>query len=193
MRSRRPVRFAPVLAGLLLLASGVYTPSGLAQSARQSALPSPEQFFGFQMGADRKLANWDKLHEYYQLLAKSSNKVKLVELGKTSEGRPYLALFISSPANLAKLDQYKQLNARLADPRGLSEAEARKVVAEARTVVIQSFALHSSEVAASQTAAEFVYDSLNRTDEEAQRMLDNVISIVAPSINPDGTQMIADW
>ena len=193
MRSRRPVRFAPVLAGLLLLASGVYTPSGLAQSARQSALPSPEQFFGFQMGADRKLANWDKLHEYYQLLAKSSNKVKLVELGKTSEGRPYLALFISSPANLAKLDQYKQLNARLADPRGLSEAEARKVVAEARAVVIQSFALHSSEVAASQTAAEFVYDSLNRTDEEAQRMLDNVISIVAPSINPDGTQMIADW
>ena len=193
MRSRRPVRFAPVLAGLLLLAAGVYTPSGLAQSARQSALPSPEQFFGFQMGADRKLANWDKLHEYYQLLAKSSNKVKLVELGKTSEGRPYLALFISSPANLAKLDQFKQLNARLADPRGLSEAEARKVVAEARAVVIQSFALHSSEVAASQTAAEFVYDSLNRTDEEAQRMLDNVISIVAPSINPDGTQMIADW
>ena len=145
------------------------------------------------MGADRKLANWDKLHEYYQLLAKSSNKMKLVELGKSSEGRPYLALFISSPANLAKLDQFKQLNARLADPRGLSEAEAKKIVAEGRAVVIQSFALHSSEVAASQTAAEFVYDSLSRTDEEAQRMLDNVISIVMPSINPDGTQMIADW
>ena len=89
MRSRRPVRFAPALAGLLLLAAGVYTPSGLAQSARPSALPSPEQFFGFQMGADRKLANWDKLLEYYQLLAKGSNRVKLVELGKTSEGRPY--------------------------------------------------------------------------------------------------------
>jgi hypothetical protein len=197
MRSRRPARLATIAAGLLLLGSGVYTRSGVAQTARQAArqaaLPSPEQFFGFQMGADRKLANWDKLHEYYQLLAKSSTKMKLVELGKTSEGRPYLALFISSPANLAKLDHYKQLNARLADPRGLSEAEARKVVAESRAVVIQSFALHSSEVAASQTAAEFVYDSLNRADEEAQRMLDNVISIVTPSINPDGTQMIADW
>jgi hypothetical protein len=145
------------------------------------------------MGADRKLAGWDKLHEYYQLLAKSSNKMRLVELGKTSEGRPYIALFISSSANLAKLDHYKQLNARLADPRGLSEGDAKKLVAEAKTVIIQSFGLHSSEVAAAQTAAEFVHDSLTRTDPEAQQILDNVISIVMPSINPDGTQMIADW
>ena len=159
----------------------------------QSTVPSPEQFFGFQMGADRKLADWNKLHEYYQLLAKSSNKLRLVELGKTSEGRPYIALFISSPANLAKLDHYKQINARLADPRGLSEAEGKKLAAEGKAVIIQSFGLHSSEVAASQTAAELVYDSLTRTDTEAQQILDNVISIVMPSINPDGTQMIADW
>jgi hypothetical protein len=185
MTSRRTVRIVPGLIACLLTIS--------LQAETQPALPSPEQFFGFQMGADRKLANWDKLHEYYQTLARGSNKLRLVELGKTSEGRPYLALFISSPANLAKLDHYKQLNARLADPRGLSESEARKVVAEAKAVVIQSFALHSSEVAASQTAAEFVYDSLTRTDTEAQQILDNVISIVMPSINPDGTQMIADW
>jgi hypothetical protein len=145
------------------------------------------------MGADRKLANWDKLLEYYRQLAKTSTRMRLVELGKSSEGRPYVAIFISSPAQLSKLDHYRQLNARLADPRGLSEADAKKVVAEAKAVVIQSFALHSSEVAASQTAAEFVYDAVTRTDEEAQRMLDNVISIVVPSINPDGTQMIADW
>lgn len=74
-----------------------------APALAQSSLPSPEQFFGFRMGADRKLADWNRLHEYYQTLAKASNKVKLVELGKSSEGRPYIALFISSPANLAKL------------------------------------------------------------------------------------------
>ena len=190
---RCAVRLVPFVFGLLLAGSGFYTRTGNAQGAQSVALASPEKFFGFRMGADRKLANWDKLHEYYQLLAKNSNKVKLVELGKTSEGRPYIALFISAPANLAKLDHYQKLNARLADPRGLPEAEGQKVAAEARAVVIQSFALHSSEVAASQTAAEFVYDSLTRTDDEAQRMLDNVISIVVPSINPDGTQMIADW
>jgi hypothetical protein len=189
---RRSRSAAAIVLGLVL--AGSWAPDiGRAQAPAAPALPAPEKFFGFQMGADRKLANWDKLHEYYQLLAKSSNRMRLVELGKTSEGRPYIALFISSPANLAKLDQYRQMNARLADPRGLPEAEARKLVADAKAVVIQSFALHSSEVAASQTAAEFVYDSLTRTDAEATRILDNVISIVAPSINPDGTQMIADW
>lgn len=188
--SLRSIRALLVLA---LLVAGAATQSAavLAQSA--PALPSPEKFFGFQMGADRKLANWDKLHEYYQALAKGSNRVKLVELGKSSEGRPFIALFISSPANLAKLDQYQQINARLADPRGLSEAEVRKLVADGKAVTIQSFALHSSEVAASQTAAEFVYDSLTRSDDEAMRNLDQVINIVLPSINPDGTQMIADW
>jgi hypothetical protein len=119
--------------------------------------------------------------------------MKLVELGKSSEGRPFIALFISAPANLAKLDEYREINAKLADPRGLSEAEGRRLAATGKAVIIQSFALHSSEVAAAQTAAEFVYDSVSRTDPEALRNLDNVISIVLPSINPDGTQMIADW
>src|SRR5690606_29989104 len=155
--------------------------AGVGVEGRQ-ALQTPEQFFGFEMGADRKLANWDRLLEYYRLLAKSSDKMELVELGKTSEGRPYIALFISSPANLAKLEQYREMNAKLADPRGVPQAELDRIVAEGKAVVIQSFALHSSEVAASQTAAEFVYDSLSRTDSEAQRILDNVISIVMPSI-----------
>lgn len=165
----------------------------IAQAQTAATLPSPETFFGFQMGADRKLANWDRLLDYYQTLAKGSNKLRLVELGKSSEGRPYIALFISSPANLAKLDHYKTINARLADPRGVSAAEARKLTAEGKAVIIQSFALHSNEVAAAQTAAEYVFDSLTRTDAEAHAILDNVISIVMPSINPDGTQMIADW
>ena len=173
-----------------MLWSGLPASSAHAQTA---GLPAPEKFFGHVMGADRKLENWDRLLEYYQALAKASNRVKLVELGKSSEGRPFIALFISSPQNLAKLDQYRQMNAKLADPRGLSEAEVKKLVAEGKAVTIQSFALHSSEVAASQTAAEFVYDSLTRSDEESMRMLDNVISIVLPSINPDGTHMIADW
>ena len=161
------LRFASV-ALVLLVGSGLEWRTGLAQSpAPQPA--APEQFFGFQMGADRKLANWDRLLAYYQTLAKASNKLRVVELGKTSEGRPYVAIFISAPATLAKLDHYRQLNARLADPRGLSEAEAQKIAAEAKAVVIQSFALHSSEVAASQTAAEFVYDSITRTDSEARR------------------------
>ncbi|NQW04247.1 MAG: peptidase M14 family protein [Acidobacteria bacterium] len=181
---------ATAVAPAHLGARGVAEPE---QVPRVAALQTPEQFFGFQMGADRKLAGWDKLHEYYQLLASTSDRVKLVELGKSSEGRPFIALFISSPANLARLEEIRQINARLGDPRGTSEAEGRRLAAEGKTVTIQSFALHSSEVAAAQTAAEFVYDSLSRNDAESMSHLDNVINIVLPSINPDGTQMIADW
>jgi hypothetical protein len=183
---------AGMLSTLCLPAPAVAAGTQRSEPAR-TALVAPQEFFGFRMGEDRKLAGWDKLLAYYQLLAKSSDRLHLAELGKSSEGRSYIALFISSPQNLARLEHYRQLNARLADPRGLSEEEARKVVAEAKAVVIQSFALHSSEVAASQTAAEFVYDSLARNDEENIRILGNVISIIMPSINPDGTQMIADW
>jgi hypothetical protein len=189
----RPRRLFPALLALMLAAASSFTPAVSGQAPAAAALPSPDKFFGFQMGADRKLADWNRLHEYYQLLARSSNRVKLVELGKSSEGRPFIALFISSPANLAKLEQYRQINAKLADPRGLAEAEVKQLVADGKAVTIQSFALHSNEVAASQTAAEFVYDSLSRNDEESMRNLDNVISIVLPSINPDGTQMIAEW
>lgn len=186
MRKRYTV---PVLLACWLIAAGA------SPKAEQPAasLRTPEQFFGYQMGADRKLANWDQLLEYYRLLDKSSDRISLVELGQSSEGRPYIALFISSPANLAKFEQYREMNAKLANPRGVPQAEIDRIVAEGKAVTIQTFALHSSEVAASQTAAEFVYDSISRTDAEATRMLDNVISIVVPSINPDGTQMIADW
>ena len=145
------------------------------------------------MGADRKLATWDRLLEYYRTVAKTSDRVKLVELGTTSERRPYIALFISSPANLARLDEYRQLNAMLADPRGASPADIARATRDGRAVIIQTFGLHSSEVAAAQTAAEFVHDSVTRDDGEATRIRDEVISIVVPSINPDGTQMIADW
>ena len=192
MKATIRVRCTSVLLALLVASASLTSPVVQAQGTT-AAVPSPEKFFGFQMGADRKLANWDRLLEYYQTLARGSKNMWLTELGKSSEGRPYVAIFISSPANLARLDHYRTQNARLADPRGLSEAEARKLVAEAKAVTIQSFALHSSEVAASQTAAEYVYDAITRTDDEAVRMRDNVISIVVPSINPDGTQMIADW
>ncbi|AMY11031.1 Zinc carboxypeptidase [Luteitalea pratensis] len=183
---------ASALAGVRQPAgSSLWSPSLAAQA--QTATPSPEQFFGYRMGADRKLATWDRLLEYYRAVAQSSDRVKLVELGITSERRPYIALFISSPANLARLDEYRRLNAILADPRGAAPADIERATRDGRAVIIQTFGLHSSEVAAAQTAAEFVYDSVTRDDGEATRIRDEVISIVVPSINPDGTQMIADW
>ncbi len=179
--------------GLLILA---FITSALAAPAKVSQaqqLTSPEQFFGFPMGADRKLARWDKLVEYYNLLDRQSDRMQAVNLGPTTMGNPFLVLFISSPQNLARLDEFRQMNAKLADPRGVSDDEIRRIVANGKAVVVQSFGLHSSEVAASQTAAELMYDLLRRTDDETQRIMDNVIAIMIPCFNPDGEILVTDW
>jgi len=179
-----PVRLISILLTL------VFSGAALAQG---QPITSPETFFGFRMGADRKLARWDKLVEYYKLLERQSPKIRVVEMGHSTMGNPFLALFISSPANLAQLDQLRQINARLSDPRGVSETEIKRLVAQGKVIIVQSMGLHSSEVAASQMAAELVYDLVQRSDEETTRILDNTVAIMIPCFNPDGEILIADW
>lgn len=145
------------------------------------------------MGADRKLAHWDDLVKYYNKLGESSPRMKVVNMGKTTLGNPFLALYISSPENLAKLEDYRKMNARLSDPRGVPQTEIDQIIANGKAVIVQSFGLHSSEVAAAQTAAEFTYDMLTRNDDEMARILNNVITIVIPCFNPDGEIMITEW
>jgi Zinc carboxypeptidase len=163
-------------------------------SPAQAQITPPEKFFGFQLGADRKMARWDKIVEYFQLMEKESGgRMKVINMGPTSMGNPFLMLVISSPGNLAKLDRLKQINAQLSDPRGIAEAEIKKLVAEGRPIVVQSMSMHATEIGGAQMAPELVYDELSRKDEEAQRMLENVISIVVPCFNPDGEIMVTDW
>jgi hypothetical protein len=156
-------------------------------------IETPEHFFGFQMGADRKMAHWDDMVRYYDLLGKASDRIKVVNMGKTSEGRPFYALFISSPANLGRLEALRRINATLADPRGVSDDSLEVLTRAGRAVVLQSMSMHSTEIGGSQMAVEFVYDLVSRNDEEAKRILDNVISIVIPSFNPDGQVMVTEW
>src|SRR5579871_3427092 len=83
-----------------------------------AAPPTPEAHFGFRLGTDRKLADWKELTSFFEQLGKTSDRVKFADLGKTTEGRPFVMLTISSPANLAKLERYRTIQERLSDPRG---------------------------------------------------------------------------
>ena len=159
----------------------------------QTQVTPPEKFFGHQLGADRKLARWDRIVEYFRELEKQSDRLQVVDMGRSTMGNPFLLVFISSPANLARLEQYRQMNAKLSDPRGVPEAEIRKVVAEGKAVIIQSMSLHATEVGGSQMAPELAYDLASRTDSETERILENVIFLMIPSFNPDGQVMVTDW
>ncbi|HSR42853.1 MAG TPA: M14 family zinc carboxypeptidase, partial [Longimicrobiales bacterium] len=181
---------ATILVALVLAFSSA--PVSVAPAAAQE-IRSPEEFFGFRMGTEGRLASWDQLSEYYRALGEASPRLRVVEMGRSTLGNPFLVLFISSPENLARLDELRRMNATLSDPRGASEAEIEEAIENGRAVVVQSYALHSTEVAASQTAAELTYEMVTRDDEEVRRILDETVAIMIPSLNPDGTQMVAEW
>src|ERR1700741_2131873 len=119
---RNTLRLSVIALALLALSSGRMT--------AQQVVPNPDSYFGFKIGADGELARYPKILEYFQTIAKTTDRVKYEEIGKTTKGNSYALLRISSPQNLAKFDRLVEINRRLADPRGLSDAEAQQLAAE---------------------------------------------------------------
>ncbi len=164
-----------------------------ADNGQGAPIPSPEEFFGHQMGADRKLARWDRLVEYYELIDAASDRVQVVHMGPSTLGEPFLSIYVSAPENLARLDDFKRMNAVLQDPRGHSQAAIDDAIANGKVVFVQSYALHSTEVAGSQSPAEIMYMFATRDDAEIREILDNTISILIPAFNPDGVGIVNEW
>jgi hypothetical protein len=158
-----------------------------------AAVPSPESHFGHRMGEDRKLLDWGKVVTYFEKLGKSSQRIRVRELGKSTEGRPFLAAWISSPATLRRLDHYRGIQERLADPRKTTEEEAARLAAEGKAVVMITCSIHSTEVASTSTAVQFAYDILTRDTPKFSAILNNVIFILVPSLNPDGVDKVTAW
>ena len=163
-------------------------------SGTGTAIPTPESVFGFPVGADYHLVDYEQSIGYFRKLAAASDRIRLMEVGKTSFGRAWTVAIISSPGNLAKLDHYREINMRLAHPEGLTQEQARELAAEGRVFVDISGGLHASEIAGSQHTIQLAYDLLSRPDDpEVREILDNVIFILWPSINPDGQDIVVKW
>ncbi len=157
-----------------------------------AAVPTPREHFGFSPGDDYKLADYAQVSAYYQKLVKSTDRIKLMEFGRTSMGKPMFAAFVSTPQNLARLDRYREISKRLA--LGLATAEeAHAIAAEGKVIVWIDSGLHASEVAPVQQAPHLTYKLLTDESEESRRIRENVIVMQIPVINPDGLDMIAHW
>jgi hypothetical protein len=160
----------------------------------QRGVPTPASVFGFEPGADYKLATYEQSLEYFRKLAASTKYMRLVDAGKTSEGRPMMFALVSTPENLAKIDHYREIARRLAHPQNLSEAEARKLAREGKAFVHLDGGLHSTEVAGAQQTPLLAYDLVSRASDPAiKNILENVVVMLWPTINPDGQQIVADW
>jgi hypothetical protein len=153
---------------------------------------APDQYFGIHIGADGELARYPKIVEYLQHLAKSTNRVKFEERGKTTMGNPYVLATISAPENLAKLNRLVEINRRLADPRGLSEAEAKRLAQEGRAFYFIYGTIHSTEVGNTQSLIEIAHRLATDSSPEIRQILDNVVVLLVPSQNPDGQYLVID-
>jgi Zinc carboxypeptidase len=155
-------------------------------------ITTPKAHFGFNLGDDYCLANYEQYAAYLAKLEKESDRLKVVTIGDTAEKRPQLMAVVTSPANHKLLLRYQAISRMLANAEGVSPEVAAKLAAEGKAVVWIDGGLHASEVLCAQALAETIYQFLSGTDAETLRILDDVI-ILFVHANPDGMDLCADW
>jgi hypothetical protein len=153
----------------------------------------PADFAGHRIGEDFKLVKWPRVVEYFELLARDSNRVRIADLGKTTGGNRMIAAIISSPENLAASDEYRDIARRLASSRGVTEEDARRLAERGKAIVAITLNIHSTEIASSQMALELGYHLATDQSPATRRILDNTILLLLPSLNPDGQIMVCEW
>jgi hypothetical protein len=154
--------------------------------------PTPKEHFGFDPGDDYKLADYSQITSYFEQLSHASDRLKWVEFGRTSMGKPMYAAFISSPENLKKLGEFREINRKLAMGR-VTDEEAKTLAEKGKVFVWIDSGLHASEVAPSQQAPHLAYRLVTEENDEMKAIRRNTIVIQVPCINPDGLDMIVDW
>jgi hypothetical protein len=174
---------------LLLLLTGAYTHT---QSQSVSTITPPAAEFAANIGDDYFLATYSQLETYWNRLARESDRLRLVDIGRTEEGRSQWMAIISAPENLRTLDHYRDISRRLALAEGLTDAQARALAADGKAVVWIDGGLHANEVLGAQQLIETVYQLVSRSDEETRRFLRDVI-VLAVHANPDGHELVAKW
>ncbi len=159
-----------------------------------AAVPTPEQFFGFKMGTDKKLARYDKIVEYLNAVAGQTDRIRVRNMGPTTLGNPFLLLEISSGANMKNLDHFKSLARKLYFQNGApSDSERDEIMKSGKSVVLITNNIHSTEIGSSQMVVELAYELATSDSPRVKNILDNVIFLLVPSLNPDGQIMVTDW
>jgi hypothetical protein len=153
---------------------------------------TPAEHLGRPVGVDFELADWNEVGSYYRRLGEESPNAVTTVAGTTTEGRDFLVTTISSPENLARLDEITARTAVIADPRGRSEAEKRDAVENGRTVLFVSCGMHATEAAGAQLGIEFAH-ALATSDEEPWRTARAELVVIVFSTNPDGLDQVVEW
>src|SRR5215469_10907405 len=157
-------------------------------------VPTPSEFLKFEVGADRKLADYRQISSYFKALAAASQgRMEIEILGKTTLGEEMFISIISTPENLRNKARYQEIARKLADPRGLTRQQIDGLTQEGKMIFLLTCNIHSSEIGSSQMAMEWAYKLVTAQDEETKHRLNDAIVLLVPSLNPDGQIMITEW
>jgi Zinc carboxypeptidase len=164
----------------------------------QTKIPTPAEVLGFNPGDDRKLASWNQVIDYFERLDRASDRVSFETLGQTSMDKPFVMATISSPANLARLEEYKQIQDQLADPRKLGPLPARDrkaadLIKRGKSIVLITCGIHSTEVGSYLSSMLIAHRLASSTEPDIQKILENTIVLLVPSLNPDGVDIVKNW
>ncbi len=158
----------------------------------QTRITTPKEQFGFDIGDDYVVVNYTQYVDYLKKLSRESDRLKVEEIGKSSDGRSIYLAIITSAENQKNLARYKEISRRLAAVEGLDEDQARALAAEGKAVVWIDGGLHATEVLGAQQLIENIYQLVNRTDPETMRFLNDVV-ILNCLVNPDGMELVSNW
>ncbi len=161
--------------------------SGLA------GIPSPKEILGFEPGEDFKLANWDEILRYFSALEQGSERVKVYELGRSTLGRKFIMVLISSKENLKDIELIKKIHYKLRDPRITPPEEAKELSKKGKAIIAFTCSLHSTEIASTLFSIRLSHWLSSSESEDVKNILDNIVLILVPSLNPDGVDMIVEW
>jgi hypothetical protein len=157
-------------------------------------VPTPISVLGHNPGDDFYLADYEDTVRYFHALAAASDRIKLFTVGKTTRGKDIEIAVISSPQNLAKLDEYKQISGRLAHAEDLTDDQAHELARTSKVIVHIDGGLHADEVAGPQHTMVLAYKLLSaQNDPQVDAILDQVILVLWPTLNPDGQDMVVHW
>ena len=164
----------------------------LVLNSSVAQIPKPEDTFGFKVGADYKLARYNQMLEYYDKLAASSDRIQMIEIGKSVQGKSIKLFLISSSENMKSLAQWKEMNTKLAMGR-IKEDEARELAKSGKAIIWIDGGMHARETAHAQMTSELAYRLVAEETDEMKKIRDNVVILLCPVINPDGVNIVADW
>lgn len=164
----------------------------LAAMPASGQVPAPRDVFGFDVGEDRRPADYDQMMEYFRRLDAASDRVQLREIGRSARGRPLLLLFISSEQNLRRLEQWRNTSEQLSRAR-IDEPAARRLAREGRAIVWVDGGMDDQEFATAQMTPELAYLLVTDEGDEMRKIRDNVVVLLNPVLNPDGVDNDVSW